>query len=624
MKNSHGKGHRIFRKWYWLPAAVLFLGIVSTGILFSIYRFGARQQVAYEHIDTIMDVHIKTATFHLWFEEAITDGRKDNMASAFADLDEAMRLSLVLCRGGESEHGTLIPAIGDPVLLRQAENVRGRLVELKELALQRYQDPLLGGINSALDEQFDEVFRKIQVSAWAIELAAEKKQISDQVETRHLIMFTILIWILVVTGATIGLYIFELRRRQAELALEGAYGEMEQRVEIRTAELANTNRQLRGEVAERQKAEAFLRESESESRRLSLHLHTLLDAIPDSITLLSADLRVLWENRGVAAAGRSHEVIGRYCYAYRHNLSQPCTDCPIHKSFGTGKAEYFQKMVDGKIWALRFFPICNEDGRVENVLEIAKDVTEKMALQAEKMRTAHLASIGELAAGVAHEINNPVNGIINYARILANKNDAGSTQQDIAERIMKEGRRIAGIVNSLLAFARDRKEAKKPVSFENILSESLALTESQMRKKGIKLQIAIPPALPLIFANQQQLQQVVINILNNAQYALNQRHPGEDEEKILDISCTEFRTEQAPFVRISFRDRGTGIASDVLEKIMNPFFSTKPVGEGTGLGLSISHGIIGDHGGRLAVESVEGEFTEVLVDLPVHARETYG
>ncbi len=624
MKENHAKRHQIFSNWYWLPTAVLFLGIIATAILAWIYNSGERQQLTYEHIDTIMDIHIRTATFHLWFEEAITDGSKKGMERTFTDLDEAMRLAVVLCQGGESEHRARIPALADPVLLKQAEDVRGLLSELRELAWQRYQNPLTAGIGSVLDEQFNKVFRNIQKSAWALELAAEKKQISEQAEIRRLTILTIIIWLFVVAGSAAGLYIWEFRRRRAELALAGAYEVMEQKVETRTSELANTNRQLREEVAERKKAEEVLRESEGESRRLSLQLHTLLDAIPDSITLLSADLRVLWENRGVAEAGKKRDVIGQHCYTYRHNLSQPCSGCPAFSSFGTGKAEHFQQAANGKIWSLRFFPISNENGQIDNVLEIAKDVTERTALQAEKMRTAHLASIGELAAGVAHEINNPVNGIINYAQILANKRDAGSTQQDIAARIIKEGRRIAGIVNSLLAFARDRKDAKKPVSFENILSESLTLTESQLRKKGIKLQLAIPPALPLIFANPQQLQQVVINILNNAQYALNQKYAGEDEDKVLDISGAEIGTKEARFVRISFRDHGMGIAADTLEKIMNPFFSTKPAGEGTGLGLSISHGIISDHGGRLAVESVEGNFTEVVVDLPAYERETDG
>jgi signal transduction histidine kinase len=111
-----------------------------------------------------------------------------------------------------------------------------------------------------------------------------------------------------------------------------------------------------------------------------------------------------------------------------------------------------------------------------------------------------------------------------------------------------------------------------------------------------------------------------MNIINNAQYALNQKYPGEHEEKTLDIVCEEVTIDDGSFVRITFHDRGIGIAPEALDKIMNPFFSTKPRGEGTGLGLSISHGIIADHGGKLAVQSVQGAYTKVLIDLPASSR----
>jgi C4-dicarboxylate-specific signal transduction histidine kinase len=247
---------------------------------------------------------------------------------------------------------------------------------------------------------------------------------------------------------------------------------------------------------------------------------------------------------------------------------------------------------------------------------VQERTAELMALQTETLKAAHLASIGKLAAGVAHEINNPINGIINYAKILSNKSEQGSVENDVAERIAKEARRIAGIVRSLLSFARVRKGEKMSVRLEDILRESLTLTESQLKKEGVRLRIDLPPDLPDITANPQQIQQVFMNIINNAQYALNQKYPGEHEDKVLDVTCEKVATGEVPFVRIAFHDHGIGMPPDVLDKIMHPFFSTKPKGEGTGLGLSISHGIVADHGGRLAVTSVQGEHTRVLIDLP--------
>jgi len=275
---------------------------------------------------------------------------------------------------------------------------------------------------------------------------------------------------------------------------------------------------------------------------------------------------------------------------------------------------------DGGQWEMRTVPIVREDGTIESVLEVATDITEKLALQAETMRAAHLASIGELAAGVAHEINSPINGIINYAQILCNKSPAGSSPHDLASRILKEGNRIGDIVRGLLTFARERKEERRPVGVTDILSESLALTRAQMKAEGIVLLIHVPPHLSEIVANPQQIQQVFMNIINNARYALNQKYQGAHKNKILQIRGESMREGGVPYVRVTFRDRGVGIPAHLVNKVMEPFFSTKPSGNGTGLGLSVSHGIISDHHGRVTIESVEGEFTNVLVDLP--ARES--
>jgi C4-dicarboxylate-specific signal transduction histidine kinase len=372
-------------------------------------------------------------------------------------------------------------------------------------------------------------------------------------------------------------------------------------------------------ITDRKRAENALRESESKFRSLSLEFTALLDAIPDSITLLSPDLVMLWSNRGAAkvADGETCGRSGRHCYAVRYGLANPCTGCPAMMSYLTGKPESaIVSASDGTYWDVRAFPIRNETGRITKLLELATDITEKISLQAEAMRAAHLASIGELAAGVAHEINNPINGIINYAEILSEETGEGTRANGIANRIIKEGVRIAGIVNGLLSFARDRKEDKESVPVAGILSDALALTDSQLRKNGIKLMIDVQDGLPDINVNSQQIQQVFLNIINNGRYALNQKYPGEHPDKIIEISCQEIVMDERPHLSVIFNDHGSGIPPDILEKIMNPFFSTKPVGKGTGLGLSISHGIISDHGGRLTINSIEGEFTKVEILLP--------
>jgi len=251
------------------------------------------------------------------------------------------------------------------------------------------------------------------------------------------------------------------------------------------------------------------------------------------------------------------------------------------------------------------------------ILYTCRDITERKTLQAETMRAGHLASVGELAAGVAHEINNPITGIIGYAEILKDEFNERGEDDEIPTRIIKEGDRVAEIVKNLLAFARDRKEEHCPTYIQDILADAFTLVERQIIKDGIKLNVDVSPHLPKIKARSQEIQQVFLNIISNARYALNQRFPGSHEDKVFEIKGETLEFEGKQHVRIIFYDRGTGISADILDRMCEPFYSTKPKNEGTGLGLSISHGIIENHGGKLWFESVEGEYTKVMVDFPL-------
>ena len=399
---------------------------------------------------------------------------------------------------------------------------------------------------------------------------------------------------------------------------------LEDLVRARTIALIRTNESFQQEITERQRAEETLKESEARFRKLSMEFHSLFNSIPDALMLLSPDLKIVWANSSAAAVfGRAiPDVTGLYCHELWHNKPVPCDNCPAIKSLKSGKTESAQSTTDdGRFWNVRAFPTRDDDGEISNVIVLTGDITEKITLQAETIRAGQLASIGELAAGVAHEINNPVNSIINYAQVLLDEKDtdvaAKIIKDDIAGRIIKEGGRIAGIIKSLLSFARDRKEEKQPVNVHLTLLDSLTLVEAQMRKDGVGLRVEMPPDLPEIFGHYQQIQQVFLNIINNARYALNQKYKGIDKGKKFEIYGEEVMIDICSYVRLRFNDRGTGIPVNIIDKIMNPFFSTKPSSKGTGLGLSISHGIINDHGGRLTIESIEGEFTNVIIDLPV-------
>jgi C4-dicarboxylate-specific signal transduction histidine kinase len=167
----------------------------------------------------------------------------------------------------------------------------------------------------------------------------------------------------------------------------------------------------------------------------------------------------------------------------------------------------------------------DSEGRPMGSIISLRDITDKKRLKAEAMRAGHLASIGELAAGVAHEINNPISGIIGYAEILQDRAKEQGYESDIPEKIIKEGERIADIVKNLLSFARDRKEDHSPAHIKDILSDTLGLTERRITKEGIRLSVNVPADLPNIRARSKEIQQVFLNVISNAHYALNQRSP---------------------------------------------------------------------------------------------------
>ena len=374
------------------------------------------------------------------------------------------------------------------------------------------------------------------------------------------------------------------------------------------------------DVTERQAAEQVARENSEKFKRLYQEYQALLDHIPDAITLYTPERIVVRSNQGAARlfGVPVTELPGKHCSAFWRGCSAHDDHCPVQRCFCSGQVEQaFTKTGDGRAWHVRAFPVCNREGEVAHVISLASDVTRQRQLEQEASRANHLASLGELAAGVAHEINNPINGIINYAQILADDERIGDEGREVLQGITEEGERIANIVYNLLSFARDRQEAKRSISLADVLEATLALTESQLRKDHIRLQIEIDDDLPAVHAHFQQLQQVMLNLISNARYALNQRYPEDDKGKTFRIYSDCSRECSGAVVRLVFRDEGAGIPAHLLPKIMDPFYTTKPSGAGTGLGLSISHGIIEDHGGRIDIESVEGYYTEVTIELPI-------
>ncbi|MEW6594754.1 MAG: PAS domain-containing protein [Thermodesulfobacteriota bacterium] len=386
-------------------------------------------------------------------------------------------------------------------------------------------------------------------------------------------------------------------------------------IRLNTAALRNIGGEVFGfigsfeDVTEWKRTEDALRTERDKFR-------SMLSALGQGMHILNRNYEIEYQND--ILRDKFGNRLGEKCYQIYKQRDTPCEVCRMHAAIESGAIQRTEEvMANGRFYEQSYAPFMDVDGETK-VLIFLRDITEEKALQAETMRAGQLASIGELAAGVAHEINNPINGIINYAQVLLDEGEGGGRGgEEVLQRIIKEGERIAGIVRNLLAFARQREESVEEVAIAAVIDDALALIRHQLLKDGVTITLEAPAGLPPVWANPQQLQQVFLNLFSNARYALNQRYKAKTAEKKLEIVAAEVTIDDQPWLRTTVKDYGTGIPPEIMGHIFEPFFSSKKPGEGTGLGLSISHGLIRDMRGRLHAESEPGHFTAMMIDLPL-------
>ncbi|MHC1730379.1 MAG: ABC transporter substrate binding protein [Syntrophobacteraceae bacterium] len=264
-----------------------------------------------------------------------------------------------------------------------------------------------------------------------------------------------------------------------------------------------------------------------------------------------------------------------------------------------------------------YYPFLDDSAVPAAVVLHSRDMTDRLLLEEKLMQAQKMESIGTLASGVAHEINNPINGIMNYAQLIIDRSGKGNPATEPATEIIEEANRVAKIVRNLLTFARHEKQSHSPAQLADIADSALSLIRTVMRHDQIDLKIDIPEGLPAMKCRSQQIQQVIMNLMTNARDALNQKYPGYNADKQLLLSAQLIEKQGRKYLRTTVEDFGAGIALEIRDRIFDPFFTTKPKERGTGLGLSITYGIVKEHGGELTVESEPGQYTRFHVDLPV-------
>ncbi len=368
----------------------------------------------------------------------------------------------------------------------------------------------------------------------------------------------------------------------------------------------------------------------------------LFDAIQDPVFIVTPEGII--KDANLAAINAAHktkqQIIGMGICKIIHGGSSPHLKCPLESFLSTCVPRVEETRLPGLFgeYLLTISPIKDNDGIIRKILLIARELTSDEMRKVDSMRTAQLAAIGELAAGVAHEVNNPITGIINFAQLLLDDSEKNSLQAQLLTRIINEGERIASIIKNLLSFARENNQENEFIDMIKVISDTLSLVEHQFQKDGIQINVDFSSTPCPVFGNFHQLQQVILNMLSNSRFSLNERYPTTSPNKKILISCHPVSVsagrplsssrgsgKESPAtsnnsnssIQITIRDEGTGIPQGILERLFDPFFTTKPAGQGTGLGLSISFGIIQDHGGTIKVNSIMHQFTEMLINIPI-------
>jgi PAS domain S-box-containing protein len=280
---------------------------------------------------------------------------------------------------------------------------------------------------------------------------------------------------------------------------------------------------------------------------------------------------------------------------------------------GVTRSGMFGTIVKGdgsrRIIGVSVSPMKDAAGIITGLRGITRDITDRIKMEQQLLIAGKLASIGELAAGVAHEINNPLTAIMGFAQLLANDDDVPANIKEDLEKIYSQSQRAARIVQNLLTFARSNTLEKSVIDINALILKTLEMRSYEHKVSNTEVITELQEGLPGISADENQIQQVILNVIINAEQSIAAK------KKAGTIRIVTSAIEDK--IKITIADDGPGIPREMLDRLFDPFFTTKDVGQGTGLGLSVCHGIITNHGGRIYAESIVGEGATFIIELPI-------
>jgi len=380
--------------------------------------------------------------------------------------------------------------------------------------------------------------------------------------------------------------------------------------------------------------------AEDQIRRSKIMLQAVFDGISDPLVMVGKDMSVKMLNRAAAEYYQVElrNVIDNPCYQTFRGRSTPCEGCDIPSAVSSGEAATFERkgVADSdRFEQVVIYPLRKEKREEGAAIVRISDITEGKLMQRQVMQSEKLASLGLLVSGIAHEINNPNNFIIfnipimrdylnemipildDYARVHPDFELFGMSYPEFRKDIFKlldniehGSGRINTIVSDLREFSRRKdKHERRLVDLKQVVEKSVAICRSEIRKKVKTFEMNIPEGFPKIFTDPEAVEQVLVNILINA------AHAADKEDSWVRLNVRSGETPHDHLI-IEVSDNGCGMDDKSMGKIFDPFFTTKPVGTGTGLGLYVSHSLIKGLGGRIEVESEEGEGSMFRVVVP--------
>jgi signal transduction histidine kinase len=393
--------------------------------------------------------------------------------------------------------------------------------------------------------------------------------------------------------------------------------------------IALSTARLQARQAASQEREAYLRRSLDETAQNEHFLQSLFDAITDVVVVQDSSYRIIRANR-VAKKLYGEDMIGRACYqVYRGASSNAkCKGCPADKT--TASREPIQvEMRDPRtdeVWQIANFPVLDERGNVKMIVEHARNVTAARRLEQQLVQSEKLSTLGEMAAGIAHEINNPIGVISMFAQLLAEDvKDASEEAREKVKTIEQHAEQVGSIVKDLLRFARKGTGERTRVDARSVVERALGIVEHHKSRGEVQVVKELPADAVWLMGEEGPLAQVVLNLALNGVQAMQGKGTltvsvasvAGDAAPPPGTAAGEGPPATGPRVRIAVKDTGPGIPPKLMRKIFEPFFTTKPPGQGTGLGLSLSFGIVHrEHQGTIWVDSAEGKGATFTIEVP--------